>query len=52
MAGSAMVTGDNLMEMGNNLFVTRLPVTYSETNRVVGEAVRNGRWEDVGTDSV
>ena len=48
VADSAMVTGDNLLEMGNNLFVTRLPFTYSETDRVVGEAVHSGRWEDVG----
>ncbi len=49
IADSAMVTEDNLSEMGDNLFVTRLPFTYTETNRVVSEAVTHGQWDHIGT---
>ncbi len=48
IADSAMVTEDNLKEIGDNLFVTRLPFTYAETNRVVSEAVAHGDWRHIG----
>ena len=49
IADSAMVTPKNLEAVGNNLFITRLPATYKETERVVVDAVRQGKWSDVET---
>jgi transposase len=48
VADSAMVTGDNLTTVGDNLFLTRLPFSYSEAGRVVREAVKQNVWEEVG----
>ena len=47
ISDSAMVTPANLRAIGDNLFITRLPFTYSETERVVAEAVEQGAWTDV-----
>jgi len=47
ISDSAMVTPANLRAIGDNLFITRLPFTYSETERVVAEAVEEGTWTDV-----
>lgn len=49
IADSAMVTPKNLEAVGDNLFITRLPATYNETERVIMDAVRQGRWRDVET---
>jgi transposase len=48
IADSAMVTPENLKSMNDNLFITRLPFTYTECNRVVQKAVENDCWEDIG----
>ncbi len=48
IADSALVTPDNLDELDPNLFITRLPFTYKETNRVVAEAVAENCWAEVG----
>ncbi len=48
VADSAMVTGDNLSMIGENLFLTRLPFSYNETSRVVGEAISEDDWEEIG----
>lgn len=48
VADSAMVTKDNLTMVGDNLFLTRLPFSYSEAGRVVSEAVKQGAWEEIG----
>ncbi len=47
IADSSMVTPANLEAIGDNLFITRLPFTYSETERVVAEAVEGGVWSEV-----
>jgi transposase len=47
ISDSAMVTPANLQAIGDNLFITRLPFTYSETERLVAEAVEEGVWTDV-----
>jgi transposase len=47
ISDSAMVTPANLEAISGNLFITRLPATYSETGRVVQEAVEEGIWTDV-----
>lgn len=48
VADAAMVTQDNLVCLGANRFVTRLPFTYHETERVVTQAVAGGVWESIG----
>ena len=48
IADSALVTEDNLAALRDTLFITRLPATYSECARVIGEAVARNQWEEVG----
>src|SRR5256712_11513567 len=48
IADAALVTEDNPAALGDTLFITRLPATYSECERVIGEAVARNRWEEVG----
>lgn len=48
IADAALVTEANLSALGDTLFITRLPATYSECERVIGEAVARNRWEAVG----
>lgn len=47
VADSALVTPNNLKALGDNLFITRLPFSYKEAERVVLDAVREGKWTDV-----
>ncbi|MBU4193970.1 MAG: IS1634 family transposase [Actinobacteria bacterium] len=42
ISDSAFVTPKNLKAIGDNLFITRLPFSYKETDRVVTDAVRGG----------
>jgi len=44
IADAAMVTPGNFTALGENLFITRLPFTYGEAERVVSEAVEKGPW--------
>jgi transposase len=44
VADSALVTQKNLETLGSTLFITRLPFTYGEAERVVSEAVKAGDW--------
>jgi transposase len=50
IADTAFVTEDNLKALGPTLFITRLPATYGECERVIAEAVagingkRSGEW--------
>ena len=48
VADSALVTESNLRQVGDNLFVTRLPFTYAEADRSVSEAVATAQWEELG----
>jgi transposase len=48
IADAALVTEDNLAALGDTLFITRLPATYNECGRVIGEAVARDQWEEVG----
>ena len=43
------MTEENLSQMGDNRFVTRLPFSYAETARAVAAAVAAGAWQEVGT---
>jgi transposase len=48
IADAALVTEDNLAALGDTLFITRLPATYSECGRVIAEAVAHNQWEEIG----
>ena len=48
IADAALVTEDNLAALRDPFFITRFPATYSECERVIGEAVARNRWEEVG----
>lgn len=50
IADSAFVTPKNLEAMGKNLFITRLPFTYRQTDRVIMEAVGKDEWTAVKSD--
>lgn len=52
VADSAMVNKANLNAIENNLFITRLPFTYGEADRVVSNAVSTGEWVDVPMEEV
>jgi transposase len=49
VADAAMVTEANLLAIGKNVFVSRLPFSYNETSRVVAQAVAVDSWDRVGT---
>jgi transposase len=48
VADAALVTEDKLAALGDTLFITRLPATYSECGRLIAEAVAHNTWEAVG----
>src|SRR5918912_61916 len=48
IADAALVTEDNLATLGDTLFITRLPATYSACGRLIAEAVAHDTWEEVG----
>ncbi|MBU3914598.1 IS1634 family transposase, partial [bacterium] len=48
VADSAVVTEDNLTMIGDNLFLTRLPLNYTETSRVISEAIDERGWTEIG----
>ena len=48
VADSAMVTRANLKAVGPNRFISRLPATYSECERVICNAVDVGEWKHIG----
>ena len=46
---SAVITKKNLKTMGQDiLFISRLPATFNECDRVIKEAVQKDAWKDVG----
>ena len=49
VADSALVTEANLEQMGERIrFITRLPATYKECERVILEAVDASHWQEIG----
>jgi hypothetical protein len=48
VADAALVTEDNLAALGDTLFITRFPATYNECGRLIGEAVAQNTWAEVG----
>lgn len=49
LADSAMVTKANLAQAGDaTRFITRLPATYKEHERVINRAIEAERWTEVG----
>src|SRR5262245_53469063 len=49
IADAALVTEDNPAALGDTLFITRLPATYKECERVIAEAVAQDQWEAIGS---
>src|SRR5262249_29846248 len=47
VADAALVTEDHLAALGDTLFISRLPATYSECGRLIAEAVAHHTWEEV-----
>ncbi|MFH1097111.1 MAG: hypothetical protein ABH886_03175 [Candidatus Desantisbacteria bacterium] len=41
-----MITEDNLKKIG--LFISRLPATYKEHDRIIKEAVEKNSWQEIG----
>jgi transposase len=48
IADAALVTEGNLAALGDIRFITRLPATYMECQRVIEAAVAQAVWEEVG----
>lgn len=48
IADSAMVSPANLAALGETLFISRLPATYGECERVIQRAVQAQSWQEVG----
>lgn len=48
IADAALVTEDNLTALRDTLFISRLPATYAECERVIQEAVAHQAWKEVG----
>jgi transposase len=48
IADAALVTEENLAALGETLFITRLPATYSACAQVIAEAVARDHWEEGG----
>ena len=48
VADSAMATQKNLEAVGDNLFITRLPASYSACGAAIAKAVDSGEWTDLG----
>lgn len=49
VADSAMVTEDNLQELKDNRFVSRLPANYKICNETIINAVEDDNWIELGT---
>jgi len=48
VADAALVTEANLAALGDTRFITRLPATYNECERIIAEAVAHKTWDDLG----
>ena len=48
VADAALVTEDNLTTLGDTLFISRLPATYNECERIIAEAVARNTWAALG----
>jgi transposase len=43
-----LITTGNLKQLGDLLFISRFPATFKEHDRVIGEAIDAGQWEELG----
>ncbi len=48
VADCKLITGDNLRQLGDLLFISRLPANFKEHDRVIGQAIDAGQWEELG----
>ena len=46
VADSAMVTRDNLAELGDNRFISRLPANFSVCDQAIQEAINRNAWSE------
>ncbi len=49
IADSALIREENLKEIGDDILcMSRLPASYNECQRVIGEAVKKDAWDEIG----
>jgi hypothetical protein len=48
VADAVMLTEENLTTVGSTLFISRLPATYTECQRLIEEAIAQDAWADIG----
>ena len=48
IADSKLITGENLKQLNDLRFISRLPATYKEHDRVIAQAIDAGEWEELG----
>jgi len=48
VADCKLITTENLKHLSDLLFISRLPATFKEHDRVIGEAIDAGQWEELG----
>jgi transposase len=47
-ADCKLITAGNLRQLQDLLFISRLPTTFKEHDRVIGQAIDAGKWDDLG----
>ena len=48
IADCKLITTGNLKQLGDLLFISRFPANFKEHDRVIGEAIDAGQWEELG----
>jgi len=48
VADCKLITAGNLKQLQDLLFISRLPATFKEHDRVIGQAIDAGQWDDLG----
>ena len=48
IADCKLVTADNLDQLADTLFISRLPATYKEHDRLIEQAIEADQWQELG----
>jgi len=48
VADCKLVTSDNLKQLADTQFISRFPANFKEHDRLIGEAIEAGHWEELG----
>jgi len=48
VADCKLITTENLKQLGDTHFISRLPATFKEHDRLIGQAIEAGHWEELG----